>query len=221
MDRSQLEAREMANLRAEALVDDKAGTGAKRSDCGVRFDLIPPEALFELARRFAIGAEKYGDFNWRNGLTGKNSPLNHLEKHINEYKFERLAGRQYADMSDAHLSAIIWNVAAEIFYRCHPEWYDETNRLRPHLELDEQGIPRLKTVPLTDYEKLQKLADRVPAGVVNAVPYVEESRIGTQTIPDPVPPADMMPVIKADTPTTVIQEAAGKILNILKIGGKK
>lgn len=215
MDRSQLEAREIENLQAEGIVRDK--TGAARSECSTRFDLIPPEAVFELARRFAIGSQKYGDNNWKRGLTGKNSPLNHLEKHINEYKLERGQGRRYAEMSDAHLGAIIWNAAAEIFYRYHPEWYDEENNLRPHLELDEQGIPRFKT----EYDKPRQIAEGIPASAITTIPYSEDSRIDTQTLPEPAAPADMMPVIKADTPTTVIQEAVGKIQNLFRIGGKK
>jgi hypothetical protein len=43
---------------------------AKKFDEGKsRYDLIPPEALNEVARVFAIGAAKYGDRNWESGLS--------------------------------------------------------------------------------------------------------------------------------------------------------
>lgn len=34
-----------------------------------RYDLIPPEAMIAVADLFRIGAEKYGDRNWENGMS--------------------------------------------------------------------------------------------------------------------------------------------------------
>lgn len=170
MDRTQLKERALENLRAEGLVSDV--TGAKRSETDVRYDLVPPEPIYALAHRFWLGANKYGDFNWRHGLTGKNSPLNHLLKHINEYVTELLEGKQYHEMSDDHLGAILWNAAAECFFRSHPEWYDERNRLRDHLELDECGIPRPKvevargTAELLSLKEGDKLTVKITGGQV-------------------------------------------------------
>lgn len=46
-----------------------APTGGIKDDSGkLRFDLIPPEAMEELARVYTIGAVKYGDRNWEKGL---------------------------------------------------------------------------------------------------------------------------------------------------------
>lgn len=43
--------------------------GGRKDDAGkARYDLIPAEALDELARVYGIGAAKYGDHNWRKGL---------------------------------------------------------------------------------------------------------------------------------------------------------
>lgn len=43
-------------------------TGRKDDDGKLRYDLIPADPLDELARVFTIGARKYGDRNWENGL---------------------------------------------------------------------------------------------------------------------------------------------------------
>lgn len=43
--------------------------GVKADDGKLRYDLIPPEALELLARAMTLGAAKYGDRNWENGLS--------------------------------------------------------------------------------------------------------------------------------------------------------
>lgn len=43
--------------------------GYKNDDGKARFDLIPPEGLWGVAQVAAIGAKKYGDRNWENGLS--------------------------------------------------------------------------------------------------------------------------------------------------------
>ncbi len=40
----------------------------KQDDDKLRYDLIPPGALEELARVYTIGAKKYGDYNWEGGM---------------------------------------------------------------------------------------------------------------------------------------------------------
>mgnify|MGYP000311772887 CR=1 FL=1 len=50
-------------------ITDRKLTGGVKHDSGKpRYDLIPAEALDEVARVFAIGAEKYDDRNWEHGL---------------------------------------------------------------------------------------------------------------------------------------------------------
>lgn len=81
--------------------------GARRSADAeaVRYDLISPIALEALARTYAEGAAKYGDFNWENGMPAHDL-LNHALRHI--YLF--LSG----DRSEEHLSHAMWNVGAAI-----------------------------------------------------------------------------------------------------------
>lgn len=57
-----------------------------RSPIGVRFDLLDPEFIEMMAKVMALGAKKYGDNNWKTGLTGENSGLNHAMGHLMEYQ---------------------------------------------------------------------------------------------------------------------------------------
>ena len=43
-------------------------TGVKFDADKVRYDLIPPDALHELAKVYTLGAKKYEDDNWLKGM---------------------------------------------------------------------------------------------------------------------------------------------------------
>lgn len=81
----------------------KYDTGAERSaDCdNVRYDLISPIAMESVARTYAEGAEKFGAYNWENGMPATDM-LNHALRHI--YKF--LGGCR----AENHLGHAIWNL---------------------------------------------------------------------------------------------------------------
>jgi len=85
----------------------KFGTGAVRSNEveDLRYDLITPIGLREVARAYAEGSGKYGDFNWEKGMP-VHDLLNHAIAHI--YRF--LEG----DRSEPHLGHAAWNVLAAI-----------------------------------------------------------------------------------------------------------
>lgn len=68
--------------------------GGKQSTILCRFDLIPAEALFDIAFILATGAEKYGEDNWK--LIPLKEHVNHALQHL--YAF--LAG----DESENHLA---------------------------------------------------------------------------------------------------------------------
>lgn len=82
-------------------------TGAVRSaDCEqTRYDLISPIGLERLAQTYAEGAEKFGPFNWENGMPVTDL-LNHAIAHV--YKFLR------GDRSEDHLSHAAWNLLGAI-----------------------------------------------------------------------------------------------------------
>lgn len=82
-------------------------TGAVRSTDadGVRYDLISPIALEEIARTCKEGADRYGDHNWLAGMPVSDL-LNHALRHI--YMF--LSG----DRSEPHLPHAAWGLMAAI-----------------------------------------------------------------------------------------------------------
>jgi hypothetical protein len=82
-------------------------SGAKRGTDAdaTRYDLISPIGLEAIAKAYAEGAEKYGDFNWEKGMPVSDL-LNHAISHI--YKF--LSG----DRSEPHLGHAAWNLLAAI-----------------------------------------------------------------------------------------------------------
>lgn len=73
-----------------------------------------------VARVMAIGAKRYGEYNWMKGFSWGET-LNHLEKHINAFK----DGCQKED----HLAHAVCNLAFLIEYeRSHPELCDVPTR---------------------------------------------------------------------------------------------
>jgi hypothetical protein len=50
-------------------IDLTTKMGTKDDGGKIRYDLIPPEALEELARVYTFGARKYADRNWEKGLS--------------------------------------------------------------------------------------------------------------------------------------------------------
>lgn len=113
-------------LSEEEIVDQQGqsiitySTGAKETDIGTRFDLLPMEGLLAAAKIAYEGAKKYGEENWRQGMPCK-TMLNHALKHITQY----LLG----DETEEHLAHAAWRLLASL--ECKKRWP----------ELDEEDIP--------------------------------------------------------------------------------
>ena len=109
-------------------------SGAKRSELKPRYDLIPSVALEALARRYALGAERYGEYNWQKGLPF-NDVFNHMQDHMEHFKqwvLEPLAAAEHpgrredlqkiiaTDIQDGEidndLAAIMWGCATLLWY---------------------------------------------------------------------------------------------------------
>ena len=74
--------------------DSRSGKG--------RFDLIPPEPMFQLARHYEGGCENYGERNWEMGQPLCASYLDSAERHFYQLK---------AGMTDEnHAIAAVWNL---------------------------------------------------------------------------------------------------------------
>ena len=64
---------------------DINGSGKRFNSGKPRLDLIPPGPMLEVAKVFTIGAEKYGEFNWLQGMKWT-TVLASLERHLNAFK---------------------------------------------------------------------------------------------------------------------------------------
>ena len=87
-------------------------TGARRnsSEGKGRYDLLPPEAIEAIAKRFEYGAKLHGENNYQLGIPNSSffdSALRHL--------FQAMAG----DESEDHLAASATNICMLIYNREH------------------------------------------------------------------------------------------------------
>lgn len=91
---------------------------AKKNDAGkLRYDLIPPEPLRELARVYTIGAAKYADDNWKKGLA-RERVIAALMRHMEKYR----AGEQIdAEDGQYHLSSVAWCAFTLLWYDLNSE----------------------------------------------------------------------------------------------------
>jgi hypothetical protein len=123
-------------------------TGAKRSHRAINFvkflripylHLIPLESLEELAKRYQLGARKYGDYNWQKGM-----PYSDTFNHIIEHLYKWLINIPDDDGGN-HLAAAAWGCFALI-------WYERNNRK----ELDDVHNPTIESASEDRREDLQK-----------------------------------------------------------------
>ena len=99
----------------------------KRFDHGkARYDLIPGDALYELAKVCTYGASKYDDQNWRKGMSWSRC-FGPLMRHA--WAFWR--GESIDKESGCHhLAMAAWNCLALIVYeKTHPKHDDRVKDL--------------------------------------------------------------------------------------------
>jgi hypothetical protein len=104
--------------------DDKqlAAEPAKHFDAGkARVDLLPPEAMIEVARVLQFGGQKYGDRNWMGGMSWSRlygSTLRHL--------FRWWMGEDDDDESGiSHLAHAACCIFFLLYYRQHKPQLDD------------------------------------------------------------------------------------------------
>lgn len=97
--------------------------GLRYNDGKVRFDLLPPEALWELANLYTKGAIKYADRNWERGMSwGKcfASMMRHA------WSFWR--GEEIDEETGVHhMIAVAWNAFAIYTYSIRKIGIDDRN----------------------------------------------------------------------------------------------
>jgi hypothetical protein len=98
-------------------------TEGTKYDMGkIRYDLIPPECLEELAKVYTGGASKYDDWNWAKGIK-YSRVYGALMRHVQDwYK----GGEVNHDDFDLHLLAhVAWNAFTLLYYELHKEKYEK------------------------------------------------------------------------------------------------
>lgn len=70
----------------------------------LRFELIPPSALAEVAKILTVGAAKYGDRNWENGMYW-GRVYSALQRHANAF----WAGESFDPEGFHHMGAVAVN----------------------------------------------------------------------------------------------------------------
>ena len=98
-----------------------SASGTKHDDNKLRYDLIPPGPLAELARVYLIGASKYGDRNWEKGLS-----WGRVFAAMMRHAWGWWAGEKH-DLIDKqhHLASVAWCAFALMEYEeTHPELDD-------------------------------------------------------------------------------------------------
>ena len=113
--------------------DRSTVNGIKYDKEKLRLDLLPVDALEELARVYTMGAKKYGDRNWEQGLSYMRvvgALLRHLFAWIRGETYDKEDGQR-------HLASVVWNALALLTYEVRGMWkFDD----RPSTIKMEQAI---------------------------------------------------------------------------------
>lgn len=122
-----------------------------------RYDLIPPEAMRRLAGLYERGAVKYGDSNWRKGMSVKRV-MESLMRHAYDY----LEGKVTEDV----ICAVAWNAFAVMTYeelvkkgKLPPDLLDLDWQVEQREQLKKTNVTTVTTKPNIDIaKKLEELA---------------------------------------------------------------
>lgn len=91
----------------------QGGVATKHDEGKIRYDLIPPVCLAELAKVYTKGAQKYGDHNYLKGLGLKRSRVVRAALgHFINY----LMGERLDEEGNSNLAAVAWNVFTLMVY---------------------------------------------------------------------------------------------------------
>lgn len=107
-------------FNGEVIVTD-ATTGGKKGQKSARFDLIPAWPLWELARLYGYGCEKYDDDNWRKGYSWKLS-IGAMLRHV----FMFLRGESLDPETKCHhLASVAWHAFTLMWFEKNRKGTDD------------------------------------------------------------------------------------------------
>lgn len=97
--------------------------GTKFDDGKLRYDLIPPRPLQELARVYTIGARKYDDRNWEKGIK-----WGRIFAAMMRHAWAWMIGERWDPVDGQHhLASVAWCAFALMeFESTHPELDDRS-----------------------------------------------------------------------------------------------
>lgn len=105
--------------------------GTKYDSDKLRYDLIPPGALEELAKLYTFGAKKYDARNWQKGIKFSRV-LAAMQRHIELFRQGETCDKEH---KMNHMASVAWGAFALIEFCKHlPEFDDRAECL-------EYGVP--------------------------------------------------------------------------------
>jgi len=99
-------------------------TGGQKGSKLERFDLVPSEAMEEVARVYGTGARKYADRNWEKGYKWGLS-IAALERHLNKFK----QGHERDELGNHHLAAVVFHALALMTFQKFGLGTDDRSKL--------------------------------------------------------------------------------------------
>jgi len=96
---------------------------AKRDKVKYRYDVLYWNFIHVMAEIGAIGAEKYGEFNYQQqGLERDKSPINHIANHLREFiEKQPYDHKELGNNRKYHLAAIAFNAMMQYWHEDHPQ----------------------------------------------------------------------------------------------------
>jgi hypothetical protein len=93
-------------------VQTSLAEGTKYDNGKERFDLLPAAALFEVAKVYTMGANKYEDRNWEKGIK-----YGRVKAALDRHLLKWWRGQRY-DQEDGqhHLASVVWCALALLHY---------------------------------------------------------------------------------------------------------
>lgn len=139
-------------LPPKTFAESKLGSGLRENKGKIRFDLMEPFAIEQLAMVFTKGAEKYEDNNWLRGMKWSKMMAS-LERHYADFK----KGKDFdfdADCKECkegkcknhtglyHIAQVAWNALGILsYYKWFPQGDDRLHHILPKpkigLDIDE------------------------------------------------------------------------------------
>ena len=119
-------------------MENKKEVGLRYNKNKIRFDLLEPYAIEQLAKVFTKGAEKYEPNNWLKGMPWMDVVAS-LKRHLNEFE----QGVDFDEETNLyHMAHVAWNAMAIVSYYKHkPEFDNRNHRYLNHpkigLDIDE------------------------------------------------------------------------------------